>query len=84
MPWIADPTPGFSSVRIQKEILDPWGIFYSIRYGFGTIEVELTNTKEWRFAHDVAEDMRSQGIETEVIETRHDFLIHKISKDVQV
>jgi hypothetical protein len=77
MPWIADPTPGFSSVRIQKEILDPHGIYYSIRYGFGTIEVELTNTKEWRFAHDVAEDMRSQGIDAEVIETERGFIIQR-------
>ena len=41
------------------------------------IEVELTNTKEWRFAHDVAEDMRSQGIDTEVIETEHGFIIRR-------
>lgn len=77
MPYIADNTPSFSSVRIQREILDPFGIYYSIHYGFGTIEVELTNTKEWRFAHDVAEDMRSQGIKTRVIETKRGFIIKR-------
>ena len=78
MPWVADSTPGFSSVRIQREILDPYGIHYGIRYGFGTIEIELVNTKEWRFPHDVAEDMRSQGIKTEVIETEHGFICRRI------
>ncbi len=77
MPWVADPTPGFSSVGIQQEILNPYGIHYGIRYGSGTIEVELTNTKEWRFAHDVAEDMRSQGIDAEVIETARGFIIQR-------
>jgi hypothetical protein len=77
LPFVADETPGFSSIRISREILDPYGIYYSIRYGSGTIEVELTNTKEWRFAHGVAEDMRSQGIETEVIETERGFIIQR-------
>lgn len=79
MPWTADDTPGFSSIRIQQEILGPNGLHYSIRYGSGTIEVELTNTKEWRFAHDVAEDMRSQGIEAEVLETAKGFLIRRVA-----
>lgn len=77
MPWVADPTPSFSSIRIRREILDPQGIHYRICYGFGTIEVELTNTKGWRFAHDVAEDMRSQGIDAEVIETERGFIIRR-------
>jgi len=77
MSWIADSTPEFSSVRIQREILDPSGIEYRIRYGSGMIEVELTNTKAWRFAHDVAEDMRSQGIDAEVIETARGFIIQR-------
>jgi hypothetical protein len=77
MPFVADETPGFSSIRISREILDPYGIYYSIRYWFGTIEVELTNTKEWRFAHDVAQDMRSQGIDTEVVETESGFIIQR-------
>jgi hypothetical protein len=77
LPWIADPTPGFSSIRISRKILGPYGIYYSIRYGSGTIEVELTNTKEWRFAHEVAEDMRSQGIDAEVVETAKGFIIQR-------
>jgi hypothetical protein len=80
MSWSSDNTPGFSSVRISREILDPYGIHYKIQYGFGTISVELTNTKGWRFAHDVAEDMRSQGIETEVIETKTGFVIQRVQR----
>lgn len=77
MPWITDPTPGFSSIRIQREILDPYGIYYSIRYGSGTVEVELINTNERRFADEVSEDMRSQCIEAEVIETKTGFIIRR-------
>lgn len=80
MAWEADETPGFSSVRISREILNPYGIYYNIRYGSGTIEVELTNTKESRFAHDVAEDMRSQGISTEIIETEPGFIIRRTTE----
>lgn len=77
MPYIADNTPSFSSVRIQREILDPFGIYYIIRFGGGTIEVELTNTPGWGVAHEVAEDMRSQGIKTSVIETKCGFIIKR-------
>lgn len=78
MPWGADRTPGFSSVRISREILDPRGIYYSIRYGFGTIEVELTNTKDQSIAEEVVADMKSQGIDAIIEETTNGLLIKRI------
>lgn len=39
------------------------------------------NTKEWRFAHEVVEDMRSQHIETKVIETEKGFIIRRVRSE---
>jgi hypothetical protein len=78
MPWQADSTPGFSSIRITTEILNPKGIYYGIRYRYGTIEeVELTNTKDRKIAEEVALDMKSQGIDTVIEETPTGLIIKR-------
>jgi hypothetical protein len=78
MPWEADRTPGFSIVRIQREILDPKGIRYGFKYGSGTIEVELV-TKDRNIAEEVALDMKSQGIDTIIEETKTGLLIKRLT-----
>jgi hypothetical protein len=77
MPWEADRTPGFSSIRITGEIL-PHDVSAKIRYGRGTISVELENTKDWRVAAEVAAELNAQGIMARIEETESGL---KISRD---
>ena len=77
MPWEADRTPGFSSIKITRDILDPRGIFARIRYGGGTISVELMNTKDWQVAADVAAEMNAQGIMARISETAGGLIIRR-------
>lgn len=76
MSWEADHTPGFSVVRIQREILGPKGIRCGWKYGGGTIEVEMLSNDR-STAEEVAEDMRSQGIDTVIKETKTGLLIKR-------
>jgi hypothetical protein len=68
MPWIADPTPAYNSCEISS-LLVRLGLYYHIRYGFGTIEVELTSTNDQRYARMVAQDMKNQGIDSVISST---------------
>ena len=77
MPWEADRTPGFSSIKITRDILDPRGIFAQIRYGGGTISVELMNTKDWQVAAEVAAEMNAQGIMARIEETERGLIISR-------
>jgi hypothetical protein len=76
MPWVPDHTPGFSIVRIQREILGPRGIRCGFKYGSGTIEVELVS-KDRSIAEEVAADMQSQSIETVIEETLTGFIVKR-------
>jgi len=77
MPWEADRTPGFSFIKITRDILDPRGIFAQIRYGGGTISVELMNTKDWQVAAEVAAEMNAQGIMATISETACGLIIRR-------
>ena len=76
MPWEADRTPGFSIVRIQREILEQKGIRYGWKYGGGTIEIEILS-KDRSIAEEVAADMKAQDIETTIEETPNGLLIKR-------
>lgn len=77
MPWEADRTPGFSSINTTREILEPRGVSAEIRYGGGTISVELMDTKDWLVAAEVAAEMNAQGIRARIEETENGLIISR-------
>lgn len=77
MGWEDDRTPGFSAIRIQRDILGPSGVPYRIKYGSGTISVELMDTTNRDIAEAVMSDMVFQGIKSTITETDHGFIISR-------
>lgn len=83
MPWVADPTPRYDSCEISL-LLARIGLYYRISYGFGIIEVELTNTNDPRYARMVADDMKNQGIDSVISYTGKGGLLIKAVFDQKV